>query len=333
MRPALTTVVADDPLQVLSSTAPLLAELAHVRIDQGALWAFAEARHGAPLPTLAEDALHCTALDAEPFLNYLLLLEALNFCFWDEAPRWQVRWRDGLYDGYWALAAALQRAVEADGIPLWDAAWMAGVDAPTMAHLLRGEGRPVPLLELRVAHVRQAGQVLLSRWQGQFARAVEEAGHDAPALALLVVQALPSFRDEAPWQGHTLRFYKRAQILAGDLARMRRGRPEGTLSRLECLTAFADYKVPQVLRGLGILAYAPPLAERLARHETIAAGSREELEIRAATLWACEWIARAMAHLAPERRFSAADVDYLLWSAGQDAPALAPYHRTRTPYY
>jgi len=333
MRPALTTAVADDPLQVLSSTAPLLAELAHVRIDQAALWAFAEARHDAPPPELAEDALHCTGLAAEPFLNYLLLLEALNFCFWDEAPRWQVRWRDGLYDGYWALAAALQRAVEADGVPLWDAGWMAAVDTPTMAHVLRGEGRPVPLLGLRVAHVRQAGQVLQSRWQGQFARALAEAGHDAPALALLVVQALPSFRDEAIWRGRSLRFYKRAQILAGDLARMRHGRPEGTLTRLECLTAFADYKVPQVLRGLGILVYAPGLAARLERREPLAAGSREELEIRTATLWACEWIARAMGYLVPGRRFSASDVDYLLWSAGQQSAHLAPYHRARTPFY
>lgn len=333
MRPALTTTVADDPLGVLTSTAPLLAEPAHVRIDQEALWAFAEAGHAAPPPEPAEDALHCTGLAAEPFLNYLLLLEALNFCFWDDAPRWQVRWRDRRYDGYWALAAALRRAVETDGAPLWDAGWMAAMDTPTMAHLLRGEGRPVPLLHLRVAHVREAGQVLQSRWQGQFAHALEAAGHDAPALALLVVRALPSFRDEARWQGHTLRFYKRAQILAGDLARMRHGRPEGMLTRLECLTAFADYKVPQVLRGLGILVYAPRLVERLARHAPVPAGSREELEIRAATLWACEWIARAMGHLAPERRFSAADVDYLLWSAGQDAADLAPYHRTRTPFY
>src|SRR5262249_32967211 len=44
--------------------------------------------------------------------NYVLALDALNFCFWGE-PRWRFSYRGEMLDGYRALAAALKRAVEA----------------------------------------------------------------------------------------------------------------------------------------------------------------------------------------------------------------------------
>jgi Queuosine salvage protein len=330
---------ADDPLGVLTSTAPVAAGATHVRIDAEAALRFALARGGrgggrtetAP----PEDALHCRFLPPRRRLNYLLVLEALNFSFWDDEPRWRVRWAGGLHDGYWALAAALQRAVVEDAAPVWDAHWLAHLQAPALAHLLRGEGRPPPLLEARLAHLREAGTVLLERWGGSFAALVASAGGDAPALVRAIVAELPSFRDEASWQGRPVRFYKRAQICAADLARLLPDDPLGRLAGLERLTAFADYKVPQVLRKEGVLVPAPALAERLERGEELPAGCAEEVELRAATVWAVEWIARALnrqlaAGLPPA---TAAEVDYLLWTAGQDKTGLLPYHRTRTVYY
>jgi hypothetical protein len=59
---------------------------------------------------------------------------------------------------------------------------------------------------------------------------------------------------------------------------------------VEELTVFAGYKLPKVLRRLGILRYAPHLAEQIDRHELLEAGSREQVEIRAATVWAGELI-------------------------------------------
>ena len=321
-----------DVLGVLSSTADLAAAGDPVRIDAEAVRRFARRTAHAPAPRHAQDALHATHLPPARFANYLLLLEALNFCFWDDEPRWRVSWDGALHDGYWALAAALRRGLDADRLPLWDAAWMAAADGAALGALLRGESRPVPLLQARVAHVREAGRVLLERWDGQFANLIQACAGDAAALALRIVEQLPSFRDEAACGGQVVRFYKRAQICAADLARM--GPPEGLgrLHGLERLTAFADYKVPQVLRKEGILVYAAPLAEAVDGRRELAAGGREEVAIRAGTVWACEWIARARSALrgAPA---AAMEVDYLLWSAGQDKAGLRPYHRTRTVFY
>ena len=43
---------------------------------------------------------------------------------------------------------------------------------------------------------------------------------------------------------------------------------------MERLTAFADYKLPQVLRELGIISYHPELAARIDAMEYLQAGLR-----------------------------------------------------------
>ena len=45
-----------------------------------------------------------------------------------------------------------------------------------------------------------------------------------------------------------------------------------------------DYRVPVVLRELGVLHYAPSLAAAVDSKQEIAPGSQEEVEIRAATV-------------------------------------------------
>lgn len=346
--------IGDDPLGVLTSCAPVMENARHVRIDCAAVRGFAAQWAGHPPPVLEEEELHCTFLDDNAFLNYLLALESLNFCFWDAAPRWEVKYSGRRHDGYWALAAALHRGVREDGLPLWDARWMAGLDAPALDHLLRGEGRPIPMAEERLRHLREAGRVLLERWGGNFANLLAASGGDAVQLVRGIVEAFPSFRDEVVWAAgktpgttrrtvrRTVRFYKRAQIFAADLSRLMAGRPAGQLGGLRHLTAFADYKVPQVMRGAGLLVYAPSLAGRLERREELPPGSGEEVEIRAATLWGCEWLVREFNRIHSVRDaggarsgppVTAMDVDYRLWAAGQRHPALQPYHRTRTVYY
>lgn len=328
------TPPADDPLGVLTSTAPVAAGAASLRLDGVAVRRFAAAQAGREAPAHTEEALHCTFLPPRRFANYLLALEALNFCFWDAEPRWRVRYGGAIHDGYWALAAALRRAIEEDGTPLWEAGWLAALSPQQVAHLLRGEGRPVPLLEARLANLREVGAVLLRDWGGEFANLIEVCAGRAPALVRRIVEAFPSFNDVAEWRGHPVAFHKRAQICVADLARLLPGDHLGKQAGLGQLTAFADYKVPQVLRKEGILVPGPALADRLARGEELPAGGAEEVEIRAATIWGCEWIARALAATGPGGAApSAAEVDYLLWSAGQDKAGLPSYHRTRTIFY
>lgn len=324
-----------DPLGVLASTRPLMEGAQHAGLSAEGIARFVKNHQDVPLPETAEEKLHCTFLAGEQFVIYLLVLEALNFCFWDEEPRWRVTWQGQTFDGYWALAAALQRAVVADALPLWDPDFLAGLDQAATAGMLKGSGNPIPLLKERSENLRELGVVLREKFQGSGLALLEEGGGDGPSVAKILAENFSSFNDTAQWQGQTLRFYKRAQIFSADYARLAPFTPESSslpvLRRTEHLTAFADYKVPQVMEAQGLIVYSDSLKETLRTKTPIPPGSTEELEIRAATLWGCELASQAFA--ATGRKVSPADVDYILWVAGQANKPPLPYHRTRTIYY
>ncbi|CCF84377.1 queuosine 5'-phosphate N-glycosylase/hydrolase [Nitrolancea hollandica] len=318
-----------DPLGVLETTRRVVDQAVLVRIDRDAAARVAKllAAETATPPGWNRD-LHWEGTP-EQTANYLLLLDALNFCFWGE-PRWRVTYRGTRYDGYWALAAALKRALEA-GLPLYDAAYLAGLDAARLQQVFQGE-HTIPLFDARLDNTREVGRVLIERYGGQFARAIEAAGGSATRLVEIVVSSFPSFRDTASYKGAEVRFYKRAQILASDLAGAFGGTGLGRFNDLNRITAFADYKVPQVLHALGILIYAPALGAVLDQQREIPAGSPEEVEIRAATIWGVEEIRRQLASLG--HHWDAYRVDWALWEMGQHLPSgVRPYHRTRTIAY
>lgn len=325
----------DDALGVLTSTAPVVRAARLVRLDEARAVALAERWANEAWPEQEGlGALHY-ADGAERSANWMLLADALNFCFWGEvgAPRWRVEWQGVVYDGYYALVAALSRAV-AEGRPVWDAAYLSDLRDAELAAVLRPVvGSPaIPLFAERLANAREVGRVLRERYAGQFARAIEAADFDAVALARLLAREFASFDDVARWRGETVRFYKRAQICVADLHALFRGERWGAIRGLERLTAFADYKLPQLLRQHGALAYAPELAAQVDGYAPIPAGSEAEIEIRAATVWAVEWLRRALAERGVTRTASA--IDYRLWlESQQPGPQAQPYHRTRTIYY
>jgi hypothetical protein len=326
---------APDRLGVLSSTAAVVRDARLVRLIESPIARLADEWADAPWPEQAGlDALHFTD-GTERTANWVLLLDALNFCFWGEPgePRWRVEWRGQVVDGYYALAAALARAVE-EGRPLWDAMYLAALTEDELAAILRptpGSAR-IPLSAERLTNAHEAGRVLAARYGGQFALTVDAAGGSAVALALLVAREFASFNDVTTWHGREVRFLKRAQICVADLHAAFRGERWGAFSDLDTLTAFADYKLPQILRQRSVLEYAPELADLVDHYVPLAAGSEAEVEIRAATVWAVELLRRALAERGVLRPASA--IDYRLWAESQQpGPAARPYHRTRTMYY
>jgi hypothetical protein len=328
-----------DRLGVLSSTRPVVEQGENVWINREQLeqlaraWAQNRERSEELDAALWNEQYHFND-HTERTVNWVLLLDALNFCFWAEKglPRWQIAYQGERLNGYWAEAASLKRAVE-EGMALWDAQYLSTISSEDLAHIFRGaEGSPpIPLFEERLKNAREVGRVLLERYEGQFARLIEQAGGSAPRLAALLAEHFSSFNDVATYRGKEVRFYKRAQICVADLYGTFGGKQWGTFTDIDELTAFADYKLPQVLRHYGVLEYSPALAERIDNEELIPAGSEEEIEIRAATVWSCELLGRAMARQG--HPVTPAAIDQRLWLLGQNVPDMRPYHRTRTIYY
>jgi hypothetical protein len=329
-----------DPLGVLSTTARVVTSAKDVRIDVEQIERVAEEMLGdVAQPPGWDDSLHFRD-GTWRTAGWVFVLDALNFCFWSEDPnpeeRWRVEYQGELYDGYWALAAALRRAVD-EGRPIWDPRYLVDLPVRDIAHMLRPHDLDypeIPLLPLRAANLHELGRGLLEVYAGPEAAAVLIGGAKRSAAALIqeFVSRCPSFNDVAVYHGEEVRFYKRAQILVADLAGAFDGESLGAFDDLAGLTAFADYKVPQVLRRLGILVYSDELAATIDRWQLIPAGSPAEIEIRAATVWGCELLRQALARRG--RSLNAFEIDWALWTAGQSLPpATQPYHRTYTGFY
>jgi Potential Queuosine, Q, salvage protein family len=302
----------------------------HVSLDPAAVEAVGAdfARRRIAIPAW-NDELHFT--DRTPrTANYLLLLDALNFSFWGE-PRWYIEYRGRSLRGYWALAASLKRAIE-EGTAVDDAAVMAGMTADQLRHVLRGTG-DIPLFEQRLAHMHEVGNQLLALYDGQFTNAIAACRGSAVALAKLLARDFPNFEDVSPYEGRPIRIYKRAQILPADLYGAFGGQSWGAFHDIGELTAFADYKVPQVLEKLGILCYSPELEAQLRDGVVLPHHAPEEVEIRALTIWGVEQLRQAMARHG--REAAAIEVDWLLWEMGLtiQPPQDKPYHLTRTTAY
>ena len=193
--------------------------------------------------------------------------------------------------------------------------WLAQVTPAQLGELLPG----LQLLEERAAILNEVGTTLVERWDGRFANAVEPVTTAQEYLALLT-REFPRFDDEP--------FYKLAQLSAWIL------HIEGAKRwpDVDSLTAFADYIVPAGLRAMGIVHYSEPLAAAVDSWTPIEAGSSWEVEIRAATVWACHLLAEATSALRPpELRVIDAQIDARFWLFFHKTHA--PHHLTNTIYY
>ena len=164
-----------------------------------------------------------------------------------------------------------------------------------------------------------------------------DARGSADRVVRLALRRYLAFDDAGAWRRRdglvlAVPFLKRAQILAADLAGALAGTELAITKHLELLTAFADYKVPQVLRHLGVLRYEAPLARTIHLRERIPPNHPYEVAIRAGTVQGCERIVAAARGLGLE--ITAAELDWRLWRLGQSLPGdVEPYHRTPTTHY
>ncbi|MEA2456413.1 MAG: hypothetical protein QOI45_2675 [Thermoleophilaceae bacterium] len=256
-----------------------------------------------PAPSLDPDAHY---LDGTPerVADHLLQLDTINF-----GSGWwpTVRKRPGR-SGYLTMAAAMADHARAHGP--WTPGQLRQLDAASVAATL-GQEPGHPLMRLFAEALRDLGRFLGERSALDL---VEEAGRSAERLATLLARGMRFFDDRG--------FYKRAQIVANDLALA----GVAQFDDLDRLTIFADNLVPHVLRVDGVLRYDPDLARRIDAGELLPQGQAER-EIRACALHACEQLG-ARAGVPPRV------LDMRFWTRGQAPEYKAiPRHRTRSVYY
>lgn len=253
--------------------------------------------------------------------QYIFVMDSLNFCFWPT---------EGLeYD---TLAMSLKTVLESD-TNAFSSENLVNMDENKLQSWF--PTFKLPLLSERVARLRELGEAL-AYFDGLAANMVSKADGSAVKLVQLILRYCPGFRDTSIYKGQLVHFYKRAQILVGDIWAAY-GRPTAADHRysfqdMDQLTMFADYRVPQILRKFDILQYSEALSAKIDRKEEIPSGSEEELEIRACTVIAVERLQQAFKTLG--QSILVLELDWLLWQQGEQIKDhIPPHHRTLTIYY
>ncbi len=278
---------------------------------------------------LDEAPFDLSELNDEDRLNFLLIFNSISFSYWGD-PKWTILYKDKKYDGSWAMIASIGRAIK-NKIPIIYPRYLVNLTEKDFERILKGNCK-IPLFNERLKILRDVGKILINKYGGEFANLVKEAKGDAIKLVELIVENFPGFNDFAEYKGRKVFFSKRAQLLVADIYQIFHGKKYGMLKNIDKLTACADYKLPQILRKLEIFSYSQNLAKKIDNKKEIEEGSKEEVEIRANTIWAVELIKKELKKKMPN--VNSIHVNDHIWLLSQKKfPKDKPYHLTRTSSY
>ncbi|MBW3018838.1 queuosine salvage family protein [Candidatus Woesearchaeota archaeon] len=308
-----------DKLGVLTSTKFVVDSAANVKIKEEKITEFTNIVKQKKLPKF--DGMFSTFKEPDKMANYCMAIAGIDYCFWGE-PRWKTEYKGKTYTGSLAMMAAVNGAVE-NGVQFWNAEYLSNMTLADMEEIF-GE---IPMIQTRLANLNEIGKILIRKYEGKLSNLICSAKESAVELILRLTKDFECFNDVEQYRGRQVKFYKRAQLLCSHLRLAFKGKTLGLFKDIDQLTALADYKIPQILRYFGVIEYSEPLAKKIDNLVNIPAGSMDEVEIRAVTIWAIEQMHQKL-------KECSVDIDNKIWWMKTEMPKDSkPHHRTRTIWY
>lgn len=264
----------------------------------------------------------CGLLDlpVETIINFLLINDTLDFSFWGN-PKWTIETVDGEKDGSIALLYALLEYVKTHGTTDFS-----NVSEGEFAKILKGNVE-IPLFKERYNIIKNISQTVNSEMNGNFYEYIKNINSDTELFELLI-NKFPSLKDERTYNGQTIYFYKLAQLLTSDILHIR-ALKENIDADYSHLVGCSDYKIPQVMRGLGLLEYNSELSELVDNKKELPENSIYEVEIRANMITVIDMIKEKL-----EGKVCAIDINDYIWCQSKNKKFnFKPYHLTRTTGY
>ena len=274
--------------------------------------------------------------DIETIVDFLCVGNLVNFAFTDfeTGETFSVNY-NGHWSGAFGMWAALKRALKETDEQILCGDYLKALTKKDVEKIFAGNP-PIPMLEERQIILQEAGEILVDKYGGHFYNLFDKANgklfNNGGGFVERLVNDFPSYNDSCvAYDGIRARivhFNKRAQLAAGMIyGRLQDKKP---FEDIDKLTVFADYELPKALREMKMLNYTKELREKVDNKIPIDAGSREELEIRAATIHAAD---KLIKEIDSDYNVNALHVDYALWSVGRNGEIKKPHHLTRTIWY
>lgn len=257
-------------------------------------------------------------MSCREIVNFLLIYHTIgDYCFWGD-PKWTIKTDEGIeLDGSIAMMyLIIKRYKEEKSFEM---------SMLTFSTWLDGNVE-IPLLKERYDCLCELNRYL-NNLKSDFYDEIKDFKEDISLLDY-IINHFSYFDDESIYNGDKVYFYKRAQLLTSDILHVREI-VEKVKVDYSHLVGCADYKIPQVMRNLGMLEYSDELAKLVDNKVNLKYGSEMEVEIRANDLVVIDYIAKKL-----NNKVSRMDINDYIWLLGQNKSKNdKPYHRTLTIYY
>jgi hypothetical protein len=265
----------------------------------------------------------------EDCLYFLFLFHSINFCFWKE-PVCKYVHKDRTVTGSLAALYILQKAVKEKKIPK-TIDNLVNLKEEEMKNIFTNDENEVSLslMQDRFRNIREYAIIMKYCFEGSIDTFLTRAGNSVEKFIKMTVKWFPSFDDVSFYKNKKVYFYKRVQALIY----MIHNNTNYKFHDIDLLTAFADYRVPQILKHLKILKYSNRLQHIIDNNILIDHNTDLEIEIRAHTIKAVELIKNEY-QKTNNKRINAACIDNYLWHLSQTRKEhLEPHHKTISVYY
>lgn len=263
-------------------------------------------------------------MSTKDIVNFLLIYDSINFSFWGN-PKWTIDVNTKNLDGGIALLYCIFNLFNGrDSVEVFKQ--LENITLEEFKNLLKGN-IDIPLIEERYRIVTEIAKIVNKKMEGNFYEYINAMNSDQEIFSV-IINNFNSFEDTRIYKGKTIYFYKLAQLLTSDILHVIKNKEQKEVDYSNLLGC-ADYKIPQVMQGLGILEYDKELSLLLEAKTEIDENSEYEVEIRASQIVAINYIWEKI-----DKRIDRIDINDFIWSKGQDkSKEYKPYHLTRTTSY
>lgn len=263
-------------------------------------------------------------LNAEEMINFLLIYHGIGFSYWGE-PKWEVEYENVKYDGAFGLICAFAKEMKKNDKFL-DTKYLSTLTYEEFERILKGNIE-IPLIKERYDIIIEISKTVNEKMNSNFYNYIKDINNDIELLNI-IIDNFKSFEDISEYKNNAICYYKRAQLLVSDILHIKQEK-ENIQVNYSNLIGCADYKIPQVLRDLGILEYDNELEQLVDNKVEVEKGSMYEVEIRSAMLVVVSAVKDKL-----QGKYDSITINDYIWLQGQDKSNIKrPYHRTRTTAY
>ena len=268
-------------------------------------------------------------IDPDNFIRTTMLINTLNFAFtdFDNSIKYEIKSNGNLLSDSEAMFNQIHEAIES-GINLLDGEVQASLTFKDLENIFEGNIK-MPMLQERKDILNQVGQKLVNSYEGDWVNFINNSPKklysNGEGLIERLVSEFPRFNDSSNYKGKDVHFYKLAQLafwgIHGELSNSN----YFNIEDINSMSAFADYIVPVALKVMKIVEYSEDLNEKINNGILIERDSEEEIEIRAASLFATAKLTEAVNLRRPaDKSIIIPQLDYRLWKS---------YHATHHPHH